>query len=342
MLTVFSPEHKLHDAKTELSGGELVAPYECPARAEYVLKQIRQVGLGDVVTPEVFGLDPILRVHDPRYVEFLRDFWPQWRAAGNRGEGLPSVMPTRGMRQRVPQNINGKIGYYAMAAETAITAGTWSAVQTSANVALTAQAMVGTEKTSAFALCRPPGHHATGDQYGGYCFINNVAVCAQAFLDQGAERVAVLDVDFHHGNGTQSIFYERSDVMFQSIHGDPQYAFPYFLGFADEMGAGAGEGFNHNYPLAPGAAFDVWGAALLEACQKIEAYGPDVLAVSLGVDTFEGDPISFFRLTSDDFKRYGAILAGLKLPTLFVMEGGYAVREIGVNTVNVLTGFVSS
>ncbi len=341
MLTVFSPDHALRDAKTELSGGELVAPYECPARVEYVLEQIRQVGLGDVIPPDVISLDPVLRVHDPLYIEFLRSCWSRWRAIGNRGEAIPSVIPARGMRQRVPQNINGAIGYYAMAGETAITEGTWPAVQAGANVALTAQALISKGEAAAFALCRPPGHHAARDLYGGYCFINNVAVCAQAFLDQGAERVAVLDVDFHHGNGTQSIFYERPDVMFLSLHGDPQHAFPYFLGFADEIGAGPGEGFNHNYPLAPSTAYDVWGDALKDACRKIEAYAPDVLAVSLGVDTFEGDPISFFRLTSDDFKRYGTLLASLKLPTLFVMEGGYAVQEIGVNTVNVLTGFAS-
>lgn len=342
MQIVYTPDHNQHNPKTELAGGKLVTPFECPARAEFVLQQIKQAALGPVIPPDKYSLTPILRIHDQKYIEFLRDFWPQWQAAGNQGEGLPTVLPTRGMRQRVPRNINGKIGYYAMAAETAITAGTWTAALASAHVALTAQSIVAAEQSSAFALCRPPGHHATSDQYGGYCFINNVAVCAQAFLDQGAKRVAVLDVDFHHGNGTQSIFYERSDVMFQSIHGDPRHAFPYYLGFTDEKGAGAGEGFNHNYPLAPGSAFDVWGAALQEACRRIEAYKPDVLAVSLGVDTFEGDPISFFRLTSDDFTRYGAVLAGLKLPTLFVMEGGYAVQEIGVNTVNVLSGFAGS
>ncbi len=342
MLTVFSPDHALRDPKTELSGGELVAPFECPARMDYVLEQIRRSGLGDVIPPEVFDLDPILKVHDPQYIEFLRNCWVEWQAKGNKGEAIPSILPTRSMQQRVPQNINGKIGYYAMAIETTITEGTWPAVLSAANVALTAQALINRGEAASFALCRPPGHHATGDQFGGYCFINNAAVSAQAFLDQGAARVAVLDVDFHHGNGTQSIFYDRSDVMVLSLHGDPQHAFPYFLGFADEIGTGSGEGFNHNYPLAPGTTYDIWSDALRDACRKIEAFAPDALVVSLGVDTFEGDPISFFKLASDDFKRYGALLAGLKLPTLFVMEGGYAVREIGVNTVNVLTGFVSS
>ena len=185
----------------------------------------------------------------------------------------------------------------------------------------------------------PPGHHAAGDLYGGYCFINNAAVCAQAFLDQGAKRVAILDVDFHHGNGTQSIFYDRPDVLFASLHGHPSDAFPHFLGYQDESGHGGGEGFNYNYPLRPNTRYDVWSQALDDACNKIRHFSPDALVISLGVDTYEGDPISFFKLTSDDFKRYGAVIASLHLPTLFVMEGGYAVEEIGINTVNVLTGF---
>jgi acetoin utilization deacetylase AcuC-like enzyme len=191
----------------------------------------------------------------------------------------------------------------------------------------------------AFALCRPPGHHAASDMYGGYCFINNAAVAAQAFIDQGAGRVAILDVDFHHGNGTQAIFYDRPDVMFLSLHGDPKDAFPYFLGYADESGSGNGEGFNFNFPMGPDTSFTSWSSALDDACKKIANFGPDALVISLGVDTFEHDPISFFKLSSDDFKRYGATIAKLKLPTLFIMEGGYAVEEIGINTVNVLQGY---
>jgi len=152
----------------------------------------------------------------------------------------------------------------------------------------------------------------------------------------------LLDVDFHHGNGSQAIFYDRDDVMFLSLHGDPRDAFPHFLGYADELGQGAGQGFNHNYPMGPGTSFATWGAALEDACQKIGNYGPDALVISLGVDTFEHDPISFFKLTSDDFKRYGATISSLGLPTLFVMEGGYAVEEIGINAVNVLQGYEGS
>ena len=196
----------------------------------------------------------------------------------------------------IPNGIEGRTGYYALAGKTSISNGTWEAVRSSANVALT----------------------------------------AQAFIDQGASRVAILDIDFHHGNGTQAIFYNCSDVMLLSLHGDPKDAFPNFLGYDDETGAGDGEGFNFNYPMGPGTNFKTWGSALDDAAKKINNYGPDALVISLGVDTFGHDPISFFKLTSDDFKRCGATIGKLKLPTLFIMEGGYAVDEIGLNAVNVL------
>ena len=339
MLTVYSTDHVLRDAKTELYGGELVPPFECPERVQHVLERIHAVNLGEVIGPEDFSLGPVLRIHDPGFVEFLESCWTEWQATGYQGEAIPCVFPARGMQLRIPNHIEGRMGYYAMALETSISEGTWSAARASANVALTAQSRVRHSGDATFALCRPPGHHASADQYGGYCFINNAAVCAQAFLDKGASRVAILDVDFHHGNGTQAIFYGRDDVLFTSLHGDPRDAFPHFLGYADETGTGAGEGFNHNYPLGPGTDYDTWADALGDACNRVRAYAPDALVVSLGVDTFEHDPISFFRLTSNDFLRYGAVIAGMDLPTLFIMEGGYAVKEIGINTVNVLTGF---
>jgi len=339
MLTVFSEKHALRDSKTELYGGQLVAPFECPARAQHILDRVRSVGLGDVIAPQHFGIEAVTRIHDPDFIGFLESCWHDWTAAGYKGEAIATCWPARGMRQLIPDHIDGRLGYYALATETAISNGTWEAARASVDVALSAQAAMRDGAREAFALCRPPGHHAAGDMFGGYCFINNAAVAAQAFIDQGAARVALLDVDFHHGNGSQAIFYDRDDVMFLSLHGDPKEAFPHFLGYADETGSGAGEGFNHNYPMGPGTSFMTWGEALADACRKIANYAPDALVISLGVDTFEHDPISFFKLTSDDFKRYGATIAGLNLPTLFVMEGGYAVQEIGINAVNVLEGY---
>lgn len=339
MLTVFSEKHALRDAKTELYGGELVPPFECPVRAEHILQRVREVELGDIVAPGAFGLDAVTRVHDADFIRFLETCWDEWEAEGFGGEAIATVWPSRGMQERIPNHIEGKLGYYAMAAETAISGGTWEAARASVDVALTAQAALRDGAGEAFALCRPPGHHAATDMFGGYCFINNAAVAAQAFIDQGAARVALLDVDFHHGNGSQAIFYDRDDVMFLSLHGDPREAFPHFLGYTDEIGQGAGEGFNHNYPMMPGTDYATWAEGLADACTKIQGYAPDALVISLGVDTFENDPISFFKLASDDFKRYGAAIAALGLPTLFVMEGGYAVEEIGINAVNVLQGY---
>ena len=340
MRTVHSERHLLRAPATELSGGELVRPFECPERVAHILARIEAVRLGPVDPPVEHGLGPVRRVHAADYLDFLATAWNRWRADGHRGEAFPYVWPSRRMLRAVaPQAIDGALGWYALAGETAISGGTWEAAQAAADVALTAADTVAQGARGAFALCRPPGHHAAQDMYGGYCFINNAAVAAQRFLDGGAARVAVLDVDFHHGNGTQAIFYDRADVLFLSLHGDPAHEFPHFLGGADETGAGDGEGFNANYPLPPGTGFAAWSAALEHACARIAAYAPDALVVSLGVDTFKDDPISSFTLESADFTAYGAHIARLGLPTLFAMEGGYAVAEIGLNTVNVLQGF---
>jgi acetoin utilization deacetylase AcuC-like enzyme len=339
MITVFSDEHLKRNARTELYGGRLVAPHECPERAQIVLERVLAVGLGEVIPPAQFGLGPVLKVHDERFVEFLESAWRDWVAAGNLGEAIPDCWPARRMTQRCPSGIAGRLGYYAMAAETSISAGTWEAARAAADVAITASGHLQRGARGAFALCRPPGHHAARDLYGGYCFLNNAAIAAQSLRDQGAARVAVLDVDFHHGNGTQDIFYDRADVLYVSLHGDPAHAFPYFSGYADETGAGAGTGYNMNLPLPPATEFSVWQQALAQGLARIQRFAPDALVVSLGVDTFAQDPISFFRLASDDFSAYGRMIGACKLPTLFVFEGGYAVADVGVNAVNVLSGF---
>ncbi len=342
MITVFSEEHLKRNAKTELYGGRLVAPHECPERAQIVLERVRAVGLGEVVPPARFGLGPALKVHDERFVEFLESAWRDWVAAGNLGEAIPDCWPARRMMQRCPTGIAGRLGYYAMAGETSISAGTWEAARAAADVAVTAAGHLQRGARGAFALCRPPGHHAARDLYGGYCFLNNAAIAAQSLRDHGAARVAVLDVDFHHGNGTQDIFYDRADVLYVSLHGDPAHAFPYFSGYAEETGAGAGTGFNMNLPLPPATEFSAWVQALAQGLARIQRFAPDALVVSLGVDTFAQDPISFFKLASDDFSAYGRMIGACKLPTLFVFEGGYAVADVGVNAVNVLSGFEDS
>jgi acetoin utilization deacetylase AcuC-like enzyme len=338
MKTFYSEKHKLRDAKTELYGGQLVQPFERPSRAEYIRDRVAEVGLGPIVTPDDFGMGPILKVHDADFVQFLQEAWALWEKEGFKGEALPTCWPSRRMSNKKPAFIEGQLGFYALASETSYTDGTWEAAYASAQVALSATQEV-LSGEHAFALCRPPGHHAAYDMYGGYCFLNNAAVSAQYMRDNGKKRVAIVDVDFHHGNGTQDIFYAREDVFFASLHGDPMDAFPHFLGHADEIGTGRGIGFNHNFPMPPGTSFEAWRTALANALDKVAAFNADAIIISLGVDTFESDPISFFKLKSPDFITYGADIAALNLPTLFVMEGGYDISEIGLNTVNVLTGF---
>ncbi len=340
MLTIYSDEHRYQNAQYELIDGRLLPPFENPRRADMVLAQVQAVKLGAVLPAQTFALDPILRVHRSDYVTFLQTAWSAWVAAHGEYDALPLNWPTRTMRHdRIPEAIDGQLSYYSFDAGTPITAGTWRASFAAAQVALTAQAQVAQGAPSAFALCRPPGHHAAKDFYGGYCFLNNAAIAAQAFRDAGAARVAILDVDYHHGNGTQTIFYDRSDVFFLSLHGHPSQEYPYFLGYEDEIGEGEGKGYNQNYPLRWGTSWHTYQEALEDAIRRIQIYHPDVLVISLGVDTFENDPISKFQLTLEDYPKIGERIAKVKAPTLFVMEGGYAVDEIGINAVNVLLGF---
>jgi acetoin utilization deacetylase AcuC-like enzyme len=339
MKTVYSDDHHLHDYGQELAHGEFVPAYEMPRRADTVIARVRERKLGEVMAPARHGLDPVLRVHDRGLVEFLSTAWDEWQKVWPGTAPLPLSWPIRSMRQVKPESIGGRLAYYALDACTPITRTSWQAATTAADVALTAAGLVKGGQRAAFALCRPPGHHASRDNFGGYCFLNNAAIAAQWFRDQGAGRVAVLDVDYHHGNGTQAIFYDRADVAFASLHGDPANEYPYFLGYADETGDGAGTGFTHNYPLPRGTSWDAYGPALDDAVVRLKAHGPEALVISLGVDTFEKDPISKFKLRHDDYARIGAAIARVGVPTLFVMEGGYAVDEIGVNAVNVLEGF---
>jgi acetoin utilization deacetylase AcuC-like enzyme len=339
MLTIYSDKHHLHHG-TELKDGVLKPCVEMPKRADTVLARIRSVGLGDIIAPDMFELSAYSSVHSPRYVNFLQHAWEEWSLLGRRHDALPLVWPVRDLRSDIePQHIDGKLGLYAMDAGVPMTAGTWEAVRCSADLALTGAARISRGMYSAFALCRPPGHHAAAEYMGGYCYLNNAAIAAQALLNQGAQRVAVLDVDYHHGNGTQSIFYERADVMFISLHGDPVNSYPYFSGHADECGKAAGTGYNHNYPLPHGTDWDRYQVALTHACARLRDYHPDALVVSLGVDTFKDDPISQFRLENQDYLSLGKCIASVNTPTLFVMEGGYMVDDIGVNAVNVLSGF---
>ena len=293
--------------------------------------------------PDVDSAPQLARIHTPRYLDFLRTAWDQWVAldAGNAElQPFPSVWPVRTLRSDIePDDFTAKLGLYSMDNGTPLTAGTWTAAKTGADCAVNAAHALRLGERATFALTRPPGHHAGSDFFGGYCFLNNAALAAQHLLDDGARKVAILDIDYHHGNGTQSIFYARSDVLFASVHADPRSEYPFYLGHADETGSGAGLGYNVNLPLPAGSTPASWFAALETACLRINMYAPDALVVSLGVDTFVGDPLSHFALQSGDYLRVGERLAHLNLPTAFILEGGYAVKELGINVVNVLEGF---
>lgn len=343
MKIVYNERHAEHAAQKEFFRGQLVDAFEIPARADYVLQALQASDLGPFVPVADHGRAPLERVHAPAYLRFIEGAYAEWQALGGQGEAFPAVWPVRSLRSDVePRSFAARMGLYSMDSGSPLTAGTWSAAYWGAQASLTALDLVLAGERSAYCLTRPPGHHAGADFFGGYCFINNAAVAAQAARDAGRKRVAILDVDYHHGNGTQAIFYERADVFFLSVHGDPQTEYPFFLGHADERGAGAGEGFNANYPLPAGASNEQWFEAFEKALVQLNAYAPELLIVSLGVDTYGGDPISHFQLDEPEFRRMGQSLASLQLPTLFLQEGGYATAAIGRNVHAVLAGFEST
>lgn len=337
--TVFSEDHRLHDPAGELHRGRVLPYHESPKRANLIFEAVSAAKLGDIVEPKDFGLEPLLRVHGEEYIKFLHSAYELWTAANLSGDAVPHVWRGRSLRDVIPTSIVGKLGYYSFDAATPINAGTSAAITSAANVALTAASLLQQGQRSVFGLTRPPGHHASHNVYGGYCFLNNAAIAAEWLLDSGAERVAILDVDYHHGNGTQSIFYDRSDVLFVSLHADPAHAFPYFLGYADEQGTKEGEGYNLNYPLPEGTDWNQYKALLSEALDRIAEFAPAFIVLSLGVDTYDGDPISEFAFQHDDFTRMSELLASLDIPTVLLMEGGYAVEALGQNVVNVLAAF---
>jgi len=342
MITFHNPLHQGHAPTHEFFRGERVPCFEKPARVDYVEEALRARGHG-LTAPDVDSGPALFQVHARRYLAFLQTAWQQWVAldpANADVQPFPSVWPVRTLRSDLePENFVARLGLYSMDNGTPMAPGTWAAAKAGADAAASAATRVARGAPAAFCCTRPPGHHAGPDFMGGYCFLNNAAVAAQVLRNEGVRRVALLDVDYHHGNGTQSIFYDRPDVLFISMHGDPRTEYPFYLGHADETGTGEGAGFNLNLPLPAGTSAAAWFDALESACARIASHGADALVVSLGLDAFEGDPISRFALASSDFTRLGARLARLGLPAVFVLEGGYAAAELGTNAVNVLDGF---
>ena len=343
MIAFFSPTHIMHAPEYEFHRGERVPCFETPKRAEIVHAEL--IARGHEIREPTHDARAILpRVHTPSYLRFLETAWDQWIAMDPANDGVqpfPAVWPVRSLRDDLePDNFIAKLGLYSMDNESPFVAGTWTAAREAANAVVSAVAWLqSSDARAVFCATRPPGHHAGPDFMGGYCFLNNAAIAAEALRSRDYNHVAILDVDYHHGNGTQAIFYDRSDVLTISIHGDPRTEYPFFLGHSDETGVDDGDGFNLNLPLPAGTPASEWFEALDFAYDRITLHRPDALVVSLGLDTFENDPISTFKLRSEDFIRVGSRIAELETPTVIVLEGGYATQELGANACNVLEGF---
>jgi acetoin utilization deacetylase AcuC-like enzyme len=324
----------LHAPAQELHNGAFVPFAEHPGRAQAMVDAI-----GPTEQPRDHGEAPLLRVHPRDYLDFLKSAYADWRAADRPGDAAGYVWPVVRRRPLRLDRIDARLGRYSMDASTPIAEGTWEGTYWSAQTALSALDAVLDGDPAAFALCRPPGHHASADYMGGYCYLNAAAIAAEAAVAAGRKRVAILDVDYHHGNGTQDIFYDRGDVLFVSIHADPATDYPFYWGHADETGEGEGEGATFNLPLPRGTDMAGYGPALDQALDRIAAFAPDLLVCSYGADTFVDDPISFFRLETADYAALARRIASLRLPTLVVMEGGYAVDALGANVASFLSGF---
>ncbi len=340
MLTVASDAHRAHvPLGAVLDAGSPVPAPEVPERAERIRTEIASRNLGPVRPPAEHGLDPVLRVHTPEYVEFLRTIYAEWSAVSKAAPGAEAssyARPIRGDAVRHLAHPIAKLGWYSHDTDP-ILPGTWDASAAAVDIALTAADALRAGAAGVYALCRPPGHHAGFESLAGYCYLNNAAIAARACSDAGA-RVAVLDVDFHHGNGTQQIFWNDPEVCFVSLHADPADDYPYFTGFADETGGDQAPGATRNFPLPPGTAWATYAEALSDGLDTVRGFGTEMLVVSLGVDTAVEDADSFC-LTGDDFLRLGERIASLRVPTLFVQEGGYCLDVIGRNVVNVLEAF---
>lgn len=307
---------------------------ESPDRIDSMLAK-----LTEVISPRDCGIEPILAVHDPAYVAFLKDAHNEWLAQGRTGDAIGYAFPVRGRRPLEHDRIDAKLGQYGFDAASPISEGTWESAYWGAQCALNGiNALASGTAQRCFAMCRPPGHHSGRDYYGGYCYLNNAAIAARSAQAKGLGPVAILDVDYHHGNGTQDIFYEDGETLFVSIHADPRSDYPYFWGHADETGSGAGKGKTLNLPLPRGTGWNAYSSALSQALERISAFGARTLIVSYGADTFVQDPISHFSLTTNDMHRIGKAIAAANLPTLAVMEGGYRIDALGANVAAFLSG----
>ncbi len=342
MKAFWDPVQLQHAPKFFLQRGQVRSNLDAPARADALLTTCREMKL-QIVRPAPADRTALETVHLPAYLDFLRDLPAAWAAMPDRGpEAVPNVHPMPemfGNGARLPTSVMGQLGWYTADTSCPISASTWPAALAAASCALAAADAVSDGDLLAYALCRPPGHHAYPARAGGHCYLNNAALAAQRLRDRGAQRVAVLDLDSHHGNGTQSIFWSRGDVFFVSIHGDPNEYYPWYVGHGHERGGGRGFGCNLNLPL-PRRSDDLdWQAAIEHALSAVRSFGADALVVSLGFDASLHEPLQFFTVSNDGFSRAGEQVAALRMKTVLVQEGGYATAQIGGLLRNFLEGF---
>ncbi|WP_137388560.1 histone deacetylase family protein [Rhodoligotrophos defluvii] len=337
MITVFH-EHELgHRVRTRLSGGRLIDAVETPERLSALLEAAKQC-TSAIVEPGPAAMDVIQEIHDRGYLHFLETGFAAWKERfPDSVELRPSLHISPYMR-RLPEDLLGRAGYYINDAASVLVEDTWPAVLASAASALEATRRVLDGAPAAYALCRPPGHHAYPDMACGYCFLNNGAIAA-ARARRSVERVTILDVDVHHGNGTQAIFYGRPDVQTISVHADPSTTFPFYAGYADERGAELGEGFNLNLPVAPLSGDEAYLAAVEEGIAATRDFSPDMVILPLGLDASEADPFACMRVTSDGFARMGEMLGAIGRPTVIIQEGGYPSPILGLNLIRFMEGF---
>lgn len=337
MKVVYSERHRAHDPKFVLVRGVVKQTNEQPERADRLLSGLRS-GNHELIEPTEFGDGPRARVHSQDYLRFMAEAWEAWNSLGDAGaEMVANVHPVRN-QSTYPEHIVGRLGWHSYDTSCPISAGTFEAACAATDVAATASQLLLDGARSAYGLCRPPGHHAFRDMAGGFCFFNNSAVAA-AHLLQRYERVAILDVDVHHGNGTQAIFYESADVFTVSIHADPAGFYPFFTGYAHEKGAGPGSGANLNLPLPFGVEDEGYLRTLDVAKKAILEFSPGALVVALGLDASKEDPYAALSVSTDGFRRIGDCIASLGYPTVFIQEGGYLSPVLGKNLAAVLAGF---